>query len=209
MARAMATPASPVPPDRLHADAVRVLSGWAAPDDGQERLRRAYLDHLAAHPDAMWRSCSPDHLTASALVLDADGERVLLTLHHRHRRWLQMGGHCEPGDATLEDASRREATEESGIAGLRLDPDPLRLDRHQVARGPRRAAHHLDVQYLAWAPPAARARISAESAALEWFDTGALPDDTDDSVRALVAAAVRRQASSVQGSPAASDTPSR
>ena len=157
----------------------------------------------------MWRTCSPDHLTASALVVDADGDRVLLTLHRRHRRWLQMGGHCEPGDATLQDASRREATEESGIAGLRLDPEPLRLDRHQVARGPRGAAHHLDVQYLAMAPRGARARISAESEALEWFPVDGLPDDTDDSVRALVAAALRRQASSVQGSPAASETPSR
>jgi len=186
-----------------------VLSGWRAPDDAQERLRRAYLDHLDAHPDAMRRSCSPDHLTASALVLDADAARVLLTLHRRHRRWLQLGGHCEPGDLTLGAAALREATEESGIPGLRLDPDPLRLDRHEVARGPRRAAHHLDVQYLAHAPRGAEARISDESAALEWFDLTALPDDTDDSVRALVAAAVIRQVSSVQGSPAASETPSR
>ena len=32
--------------------------------------------------------------------------------------WLQMGGHCEPGDTTLADAALREAAEESGIAGL-------------------------------------------------------------------------------------------
>ena len=46
--------------------------------------------------------------------------------------WLQMGGHCEPEDATLAAAALREATEESGIAGLTLLPGgPVRLDRHR------------------------------------------------------------------------------
>ena len=46
--------------------------------------------------------------------------------------WLQMGGHCEPEDATLADAALREATEESGIDGLTLLPGgPVRLDRHR------------------------------------------------------------------------------
>ncbi len=186
-----------------------MLSAWHAPDDGQDDLRRRYLQHLAAYPDAMWRSCSPDHLTASALVVDATGERVLLTLHRRHRRWLQTGGHCEPGDPNLAAAARREAAEESGIETLRLDPDPLRLDRHPVGRGPQGDVHHLDVQFLARAPAGSQAVISAESAALAWFPVDALPEETDDSVRALVAAAGRRQTSSVQGSPAASEMPSR
>ena len=196
-------------PDRLHADATRVLATWEPADDGQERLRRAYLDHLAEHADGMWRRCRPDHLTASALVVDAAGERVLLTLHRRIGRWLQTGGHCEPADASLRAAAGREATEESGIAGLVVDEVPLRLDRHpvQCGGGP---AHHLDVQYLALAPSGAEERISAESAALEWFGGDDLPEPTDASVRALVAAARTRLGQSASGrSPAASETPSR
>jgi 8-oxo-dGTP pyrophosphatase MutT (NUDIX family) len=159
----------------------------------------------------MWRSCHPDHLTASALVVDATGERVLLCLHRRLGRWLQTGGHCEPDDRTLRDVALREATEESGIAGLVVDPVPLRLDRHVVPCGPLRPAHHLDVQYLARAAAQAREQVSSESMALGWFEPGALPEPTDDSVRALVAAARLRlaQTSSVQGSPAASEIPSR
>ena len=92
----------------LHADAVRVLTEWTAPGGApeapeQDRLRRDYLGHLAAHPDGMWRSCGTGHLTASALVVDPRRGRVLLTLHRKLRMWLQMGGHCEDGDGSPHD----------------------------------------------------------------------------------------------------------
>ena len=38
-----------------------------------EPLRHALLAYLAARPDACARACAPGHLTASALVVDADG----------------------------------------------------------------------------------------------------------------------------------------
>ena len=178
---------------RLHADATAVLSDWHAPDDEQESLRKLYLKHLAAHDSAMWRSCSPEHLTASALVLDPDAGKVLLTLHAKLGRWLQLGGHCEPEDTTLAGAALREATEESGLPGLRLLPDPVQLSRHPLTcEG--RPSYHLDVQYVALADHgAAQPVISEESHDLAWFDADALPADVDDSVRALVrrAAAAR------------------
>ncbi len=197
------------------ADARAVLRGWRPPSTRQAGLRDAFVRLLESRDDATSRDCVPDHLTASALVLSADGERVLLTLHRRLDRWLQTGGHCEPTDASLAAAALREATEESGIEGLRLDPEPVLLDRHRVPCGPVRPAHHLDVQYVATAPAGAVPRASAESADLAWFGHADLPT-TDDSVRALVAASRARlglglgaQASATWGSPAASETPSR
>ena len=176
----------------LHADAVDVLTRWRAPDDEQDRLRRAYLRHLGDHRDAMQRSCRPDHLTASALVMSEDRSQVLLTLHRKLGKWLQTGGHCEDADTDLVAAATREGVEESGIDDLRTDPDPVLLSRHEVPCGPVRPAHHLDVQFVAYAPPGARERISEESAALAWFPIGALPDSADASVRALVEHAARR-----------------
>ena len=182
-------------PGPLHADALAVIA--ALPDAGftEDALREAFVGHLLARPDAMWRSCVAGHLTASTVVLDPTRGAVLLTLHPRLGRWLQVGGHCEPEDATLLDAARREADEESGIGALRFDPVPIRLDVHPVTCSLGVPTRHYDVQYLAVAPAGAEPVRSAESVDLRWFAWDALPADTDDLVPLISAARARLAAS--------------
>jgi 8-oxo-dGTP pyrophosphatase MutT (NUDIX family) len=166
----------------LYDDAVLVLKGY----EGQEELRQAYLDHLAAHPDGMWKACGDGHITASALVIDPSRGRVLLTLHKKMRMWLQMGGHCEPQDTSLQAAALREATEESGVAGLTLLPGgPVRLDRHPI---PPPCHCHFDVQYAALAPPDAVHTISDESLDVRWFAYDEVATVADESVVRLLEA---------------------
>lgn len=182
----------------LHVDAHTVLEAWTAPTPQQDRLRRRYLAHLDVHPAGMLRECRPDHLTASTLVLDSGATHVLLTLHAKARRWFQLGGHCESGDARLVDAATREAVEESGLADLRLDPEPVQLSEHAVPfcgssdpgadSGP---VHHLDVRYVAVASDSAAYALSEESLALFWWPVEALPDPGADLVE-LVDLARRR-----------------
>ncbi|MFD8737211.1 NUDIX hydrolase [Streptomyces sp. NPDC059618] len=170
----------------LYDDAVLVLKGY----EGQEELRQVYLDHLSEHPDGMWKACHAGHVTASALVIDPSRGRVLLTLHRKLRMWLQMGGHCEPGDPTLAAAALREATEESGVAGLTLLPGgPVTLDRHAI---PAPCHWHLDVQYAAIAPADAVEAISDESLDLRWFAYDEVAEVADASVVRLLEAARAR-----------------
>lgn len=178
----------------LHADARAVLTTWAAPSPEQDALRRLYLDHLDAHPDGMLRGCSPDHLTASSLIVR--GDEALLVFHTKAGKWLQTGGHCEASDVSLADAALREAREESGVSDLAVDPVPLQLSRHHVPFcGPAPdGGHHLDVQFLVTAPANADIRIADGEDDARWFplDPASAPEPTDQDVRSLIAAARSR-----------------
>ncbi|QWB23189.1 MULTISPECIES: NUDIX hydrolase [Streptomyces] len=172
----------------LYDDAVLVLKEY----EDQTDLRQAYLHHLAEHPDGLWKPCQAGHITASALVIDPEGGRVLLTLHRKLQMWLQMGGHCEPGDASLADAALREATEESGVPGLSLLPGgPVRLDRHPI---PPPCHCHFDVQYAALAPPDAAHEVSDESLDVRWFGYDEVAEVADESVVRLLEATRARLA---------------
>jgi len=209
---------------QLHASALETLRGWVAPDDAQDGLRRAYVRHLLDHDDGMLVTCVPAHLTASALVLDAAGERVLLTHHRKGGFWAQFGGHVEATDRSLADAALREGREESGVEGLRLlGGGPVDLDAHDLPAAFGRCGTHLDVRYAAVAPPGAEPVVSAESHDVRWFPVGAMPPGAVADIGRLVdrarevlaqpgaspASSMSSSASSRSPSSAVADTPSR
>lgn len=191
----------------LHAAAYDALVRWQAPSPAQEALRVTYAAHLRANPDGVWRSCFPDHLTASTLVLSADGSHALLQLHAKAGRWFQLGGHCEEGDTTLAGAAHREAVEESGLASslLALDGVPVQLSEHPVpfcrpgGAEAGRPVHHLDVRYLVVAPEAARPEVSEESLDVRWWPVDDLPDPEADLLRLVELARERLTARGLPG----------
>lgn len=184
----------------LHDDALARLRDWRAAEPDQERLRQLYVDHLESHADGLSRGDHPDHVTTGALVLSADHDRVLLTLHARAGRWFHLGGHCEAEDTTLVGAAQREAVEESGIPGLLVDPDILHLDAHVVGFcSPHEQVRHLDVRFLAVAPPDAAPVASAESVDVRWWPVDDLPTE-DAGLQAMVRLALSWRQVSPQSS---------
>lgn len=165
---------------------IALLSDWQAPDAAQDAVRHAVLAFVLARPDACLRECVPGHVTASALVLDHTGERVLLTLHPRVGRWVQLGGHCDEDDGDIVAAALREATEESGVEGLRIAPGLAAIHVHPVTCSLGVPTRHLDLQFVAHAPAGARIAISAESEDLRWWPADALPDGADHALAYLV-----------------------
>lgn len=154
----------------------------------EEPIRTRMLALLDGTPDCFLRTSFPGHFTGSALVVDADGGRVLLHHHRKLDRWLQFGGHCDGEEDVLRTA-QREALEESGIEGLVLaSARPFDLDIHTIpARGEEPAHEHFDIRYMLIAPEGAAFVQSAESHELRWFTAPELASvSLDASLRRMV-----------------------
>ncbi len=172
------------PSDSL--DLARGQVGWAA--GGLEGARDRTLGLLADHSDALVRTCRPGHLTGSAFVVDATGERLLLLFHTKLQRWLQPGGHAD-GDANLAGVALKEATEETGIEGLRVVVPPIDHDIHRVDPPKEDAHDHHDLRFLVVAPEGATLATNHESQGAKWVTAEELEHiDVDDGTRRMAAA---------------------
>lgn len=152
---------------------------WSDADMDAERVR--VLELLDEHGEALAdRTTAPGHLTGSALVVDSTGERVVVLLHTKLRRWLQPGGHAD-GDHELAGVALREATEETGIEGLRVLVPAVDLDVHAVDHGDPLGEHlHMDLRFVVVAPPDAVIEGNHESLALRWVTLDELEELADE-----------------------------
>jgi len=151
------------------------LSRHQPADSDEAGHLRAILDFIRRHPSPFDRTIAEGHLTGSAVVLPARGDRVLLLHHRKLGRWLQPGGHADPRETSGEAVALREAREETGIEGLALHPRaprPLDVDVHAIpAFGAEPAHAHLDLRYLVVAPAGgAITRAAAETNDCRWFE---------------------------------------
>lgn len=143
----------------------------------------AAMRDLAAAPhdvlSASW--FEPGHFTVSGFITDPAVGSIVLIHHRRLARWLQPGGHIEPGDATLLDALRREIAEETGIEEVTPERPPLfDVDVHRVpARGAEPSHLHFDIRFHVIAEPATLAP-SEEVQDAVWVDLDAVAGWTDD-----------------------------
>jgi 8-oxo-dGTP pyrophosphatase MutT (NUDIX family) len=161
-------------------------------DEERENLTRL-RDFVQRSSDCFERSCIEGHITGSALVTDPKGQHVLLTLHAKLNKWLQLGGHVD-GSSDIPNAALREAQEESGrseveffpyeeLLGLAVPsrPLPFDLDIHLIPARKQDPAHfHFDVRFLCRLDPALPFVVSEESHDLRWLSLSDAQTLTDE-----------------------------
>jgi len=130
--------------DPISADDLRVLvSAHRSISPREAAAQQRFLDELDRLPDPTNEHADRTHATASAIVVGARG--TVLHLHKRLGRWMQPGGHIDPGE-TPPIAAQREAEEELGMVVTHPPEGPrlLNIDVHEAALG----HTHLDLRYL-------------------------------------------------------------
>lgn len=99
------------------------------------------------------RKTLPGHITASGIVVE--DEKILMIYHPFLGKWLQPGGHVDPGETPLI-AARREIVEETGIP-TKIHPChqqhimPIDINIHEIPANPKKQepSHlHYDFRYL-------------------------------------------------------------
>src|SRR5579875_29761 len=175
-----------------------VRSAVAAHHPGDEReaaARARILEELDRWERPFHEDAQPVHVTGSAVVVGRRG--MVLHRHKRLGRWMQPGGHVDPGE-TPADAALREAQEETGLhlAHPAGGPRLLHVDVHDAAGG-----HvHLDLRYLLVGPDDDPAPPPGESPEARWFAW----DDAMSVADGALAGALRaaRRQSEALGAPA-------
>lgn len=140
-----------------------------------------FEEFLAEVDNPLDRNTLPGHLTACVWIRSFDHTKVLLVDHKKLGKWVQLGGHIDPGEDPLE-AAGREAREESGLESLRLvSPDIYDLSIHQFpAIGDMPAHRHYDIRFLFEADGDELPINSPESHAVHWIKREDLPQYTSE-----------------------------
>jgi len=173
---------------------VQALLAEAGGSAAAPEVLALFREFDAGHADCCERTCVPGHFTGSAWLVSADGERALLLHHRKLDIWVQPGGHAD-GEGDLASVALREAEEETGLAGLRLEGGVFDLDRHAIpARGSDPEHFHYDVRFVVRAGADETFVVNEEAHALAWRPVRDIESDphADESVRRMAGKWLRR-----------------
>lgn len=181
------------PVDPRRAELVDALSAHQCVDGREQDALAQILDAVRGLPAPFDREAGPVHVTGSAVVVGRRG--LLLHRHRRLHRWLQPGGHLDPGEGPAE-AAVRECAEETGLAARHPASGPclVHVDVHEAG------GHvHLDVRYLLVGPDADPAPPPGESQEVAWFGWEEAEALADEALVGALAAARRLVAAGLAG----------
>ena len=144
-------------------------------NEQEARDKSIMLDCLRAFEDVFTRENRLAHMTASAWVVNARFDRVLMAYHNIYDSWSWLGGHAD-GEEDLLAVALREVREESGVKHARpaseniFSLEVLTVDGHEK-RGAYVSSHlHLNVTYLLIADDSDALTVKPdENSGVRWF----------------------------------------
>lgn len=162
-----------------------------SPSPEEEKFIPQFLDLLKS-PRCFYRDhFDRGHITASALLLNETGDKILMNHHKSLNRWLAFGGHCD-GEEDVLAVAIRETMEESGLTSFKpISPNIVDIDIHTIPANPKRNEpehDHYDISYVMQMTGDQKPIISDESINLQWmtFDEAIAAADNKNNMTRLI-----------------------
>ncbi len=154
----------------MHTKLSGLLANYHSTDPHQQDCKQRMLEFLTSSSNCFSRENQARHFTASAFVINKQGDKFLLMHHAKLDKWVQLGGHCD-GDPDILSVAIKEAQEESGCWKIRpISTEIFDLDIHSIPAIANIASHlHYDVRFLLQIDDDSIIKPNKESKELEWF----------------------------------------
>ena len=159
------------------------LERYQPKNEQQAADKEAIEIYIRTFPDTiLTRENIFAHMTASSMIFNETGDKVLMAYHNIYRSWSWTGGHAD-GEQDMLAVALREAREETGIQTLApisrelAAVDVLPVWGH-VKRGRYVSAHqHLNFSYLLLAPETEKLHVKEdENSQVGWIPVERLRD---------------------------------
>ena len=129
------------------------LLSYKTSDQFEEAEKMAFANFLKRNDDALDRTNSIAHVTASSWIVNKTRTKVLMCFHNIYKSWSWTGGHAD-GDQNLVNVAIREAKEETGLKNVNLvqqdflDVEVIPVPPHLKRGFPVGNHLHLNVTFL-------------------------------------------------------------
>ncbi len=133
--------------------------------------KQQMLSFLTTAKEPFSRSNQDGHFTASAFLLNSQGDKFFLLHHAKLQKWMQPGGHCD-GDSDVLRVAIKEASEESGINNIKfVSSEIFDIDIHRIPSSHGQETHlHYDVRFLLQTVDSEALLPNHESTDMIWAD---------------------------------------
>lgn len=149
----------------------------------EQKFREELLSFVHKYDNCFDRDLKPGHVTGSAWLTNRELTHVFMTHHKKLNRWFQPGGHSD-GNANTLAVSMTEASEESGIEDVFIQPlshEIFDIDIHSIPARKDEPEHlHYDIRFILEADMQQPLRISDESHEIAWVPIDKIGDYSNE-----------------------------
>ncbi len=150
---------------------IEELNHYNTTDDEKSFIPQ-FLDLLKSNRCFYRDHFDPGHITASTILLNKDGDQILMNHHKSLNKWLNFGGHCD-GEENVLAVAIRETMEESGITAFKpVSSHIIDIDIHDIPANDKKGepTHaHFDIRYVMQMTGDQNPVLSDESNSLQWM----------------------------------------